>query len=244
METNSIKDKAFLVLISSVAFFSVKFLYTYFTKSKKIAIDDASTSNYSSSDNTSYTNFVDGLQEIEAFENSISSDSCTDPNLVYTHKNNLVFGMNDEIVGKDHLIDTSISSLSSYALQAKKVTSKLIKDSRETNAKKFLDRLEKIKSKVIQKRTTLTDYHDQFRTSNGFVRIDKDVSCQLEKSTFKSTTDSLCRSFDSSEKDENKDTKASEEKIIKESKRHNDVAKLGKINNKDSNLKLKKLKRK
>lgn len=245
METNSIKDKAFLVLISSVAFFSVKFLFTYFSKSKKIAVDDDSESEYSSN-NSSLASFVDGLHEteVEAFGNSVSSDSCTDPNLVYTHKNNLVFGMNDEIVGKDHLLDTSISSLSSYALQAKKVTSKLMKDSRETNAKKFLDRLEKIKSKVIQKRTTLTDYHDQFRDCNGFVRIDKDLSSELEKSTFKSTADSWNKSFDSILKNDKQETKDTEEKITKENKRQNDLAKLSKINNKETIQKEKKLRKK
>ena len=61
MEINSIKDKALLVLISSVAFFSVKFMFTYFKKSKKLSVnDDDCASEYSSSKNTFYASFVDG----------------------------------------------------------------------------------------------------------------------------------------------------------------------------------------
>jgi hypothetical protein len=246
METNSLKDKALLVLISSVAFFSVKFMYMYFKKSKKLSVDDdACASEYSSSKNTSYASFVDGLwqDEDEALEGSITSDSSTDSDLVHTYKNNLYFGMNDEILAKGHLLDTSISSISSYALQTKRVSNKLTKDSREMNAKKFLDKLDKVKSKVIEKRTTLQDYHDQFKESKGFVRIDQDISSELDKSTLKSTG-SLNIDSESMLQDEQQETKTLEEKFIKETQRHHKAAGFNKENIKDTKQKVKKNKKK
>lgn len=246
METNTIKDKALLVLMSSIAFFSVKFMYTYFIKSKKLTIDDdACASECSSSKNTSYASFVDGLSqdEDEALEGSLTSNSSTDSDLVHTYKNNLYFGMNDEIIAKGHVLDTSISSVSSYAFQTKRVSNKLIRDSREMNAKKFLDKLDKIKSKVIEKRTTLQDYNEQFKGTKGFVRIDHDLSSELDKSTLKSTG-SLNVDSESMLNDEKQETQTLEEKFIKETQRHHKAAKLNNENKKDSLQKIKKTKKK
>mmetsp|Transcript_25096 Transcript_25096/g.27847 ORF Transcript_25096/g.27847 Transcript_25096/m.27847 type:complete len:192 (+) Transcript_25096:272-847(+) len=80
--------------------------------------------------------------------------------------------MNDEILASNNLIEISdTSSIASYVMQPRKANYILKAQSREVQAQKYLDKLEKVKTKVVKRKLNLEEYNNQLKGDQGFVRI-------------------------------------------------------------------------
>ena len=102
------------------------------------------------------------------FEESISSDSEYNRELVYS-KRNLVIGMNDEIIASNNFVDTSdTSSIASFLAQPRNDNYSKPQP-REVQAEKYLERLEKVKTKVVKRKLNLEDYNNQLKKCKGYV---------------------------------------------------------------------------
>lgn len=168
MESGGLKDKAMLILLSSVTLFSIKLLYSYFNSTKKRRaveeiLSESSECSYSDEANDPWSSNNEQRAQRDVIDNTVSSESNSDDDFGFENRNNLIFGANDEIIAYAHVVDSDATSIGSYSLQPKRVNRKAIANSRENNAKKFLGQLDKMRSKVLTNRLTLKDYKNRKR---------------------------------------------------------------------------------
>lgn len=218
MESGGIKDKAMLILVSSVTLFSIKLLYNYFTSAKKTRVlqeisTESSECSYSDEANDPWSSNSGERAQRDVIDNTVASDSNSDDGFGYENKNNLIFGANDEIIAYAHVVDSDATSIGSYSLQPKRVSRRANANSRENNAKKFLSQLDKMRTKVLSNRLTLKDYKNKQKGAPW----NQELISVNDASTFKNA-DSI---FDESVRsdDEVQETKTLEEKFIKEKQR-------------------------
>lgn len=126
-----------------------------------------------------------GIHNEEESRQSLSDDEFN-YNLVYTNKNNCVIGCNDEIIATNNARDCESSSRESSTISPHKAR-KTKGRNREQNARKFFEKLDKTKSKVVKKKLAMEDYYARLKNSKGFVKIGhqnlKEVDLSSENSS-------------------------------------------------------------
>lgn len=238
MESGSLKQSAFLALVSGITYVSVKLLYDYFSKGKmqKYREDDTEDTEYSYeqySENT-YSDVSQEWNSNEVVEDIVDSDSSQDEHF-YNPNNNLVLAMDDKIIASNHCIDSDASSIASYNVNCKRVTHKNKVNCRENNAKKFLENLDKMCSKVKQKRLTLQDYKENLKISKGNQkRLNQDSNWRSEYSTIKSVTSEDIGSTKPMDEEFNNKSLTLQQKFMFEKQKHVKPQKVKEVSKKQS----------
>ena len=95
----------------------------------------------------------------DVIEDAVSSDVSSEDQ-IYANKNNLFMNGRDEIMPANTEGSCDTSSINTIVMHANQKARKVKINMRENNARRFLDHLGKVKSKVFKKRLTLQDYYE------------------------------------------------------------------------------------